>query len=103
MVSDMLVQAGYFRARLNIPMFDKILGGMCWCITGSNVDVDVEFEDDMIMGQKIRLAERVVEAVRMMDCPTPISAPQISALDLKRCYEVLKWLIHKLGETRVER
>lgn len=49
-INDILVAAGYFRARLNIEPFDKILGGMCWCITGSNYDVDIEYEDDMIMG-----------------------------------------------------
>ena len=41
--------SGYFRARLAISPFDKILGGMCWCITGSNIDVDIEFDDDLNM------------------------------------------------------
>jgi hypothetical protein len=44
------VAAGYFRARLNIEPFDKILGGMCWAITGSNFDIDLEFEDDLKLG-----------------------------------------------------
>ena len=58
-IQDMLVAAGYFRARLNIDPFDKILGAMCWCITGSNYDVDIEFEDDLTMGQKIKLSEKI--------------------------------------------
>ena len=41
--------SGYFRARLAISPFDKILVGMCWCITGSNIDVDIEFDDDINM------------------------------------------------------
>ena len=49
-IQDLVIAAGYFRARLNIDPFDKILGAMCWCITGSNYDVDIEFEDDMTMG-----------------------------------------------------
>jgi hypothetical protein len=49
-IQDILVTAGYFRARLNIDPFDKILGGMCWCITGSNNDIDLEYEDDLNMG-----------------------------------------------------
>ena len=53
-IQDLLIAAGYFRARLNIHPFDKILGGTCWCITGSNYDVDIEFEDDLTMGQKIK-------------------------------------------------
>jgi len=40
-ISDMLLSAGYFRARIpGITPFDKILGGMTWSITASNVDVD---------------------------------------------------------------
>jgi CCDC93, coiled-coil domain len=46
----MLVAAGYFRARLAIDPFDKILGGMCWCITGSNNEIELEFEDDLKLG-----------------------------------------------------
>jgi hypothetical protein len=50
MICDQFVAAGYFRARLNIEPFDKILGGMCWAITGSNFDIDLEFEDDLKLG-----------------------------------------------------
>lgn len=42
--------AGYFRVRIpSISVFDKVLGGLTWCITCSNNDVDVEYEDDMTM------------------------------------------------------
>jgi hypothetical protein len=68
-VCDMLVVAGYFRARLQIEPFDKILGGMCWCITGSNNDIDLEFEDDLKLGQKVKLSEQVVASMRIMECP----------------------------------
>lgn len=68
----MLVVAGYFRARLQIDPFDKILGGMCWCITGSNNDIDLEFEDDLKLGQKVKLAEQVVASMRIMECPYQI-------------------------------
>jgi len=63
------VAAGYFRARLPIEPFDKILGGMCWAITGSNFDVDLEFEDDLKLGQKVKLAEKVVASLGAMECP----------------------------------
>jgi hypothetical protein len=46
-ISDLLVSAGYFRARLNISMFDKVLGGICWCVSGCNIDTDIEFQDDL--------------------------------------------------------
>ena len=64
----MLVAAGYFRARLNFEPFDKILGGMCWCITGSNNEIELEFEDDLKLGQKVKLAEKVVQALGVMGC-----------------------------------
>ena len=72
-----MIVSGYFRARLSISPFDKILGGMCWCITGSNIDVDIEFEDDLTMGQKVKLSEKVCVAVKEMECPYPIAAHQI--------------------------
>ena len=49
-ICDSLMGAGYFRARLNIEPFDKLLGGMCWCITGSNNEVELDFEDDLNLG-----------------------------------------------------
>jgi hypothetical protein len=52
----MLLAAGYFRARIPIlTSFDKILGGLSWCITASNVDVNVElaYGDSLTTGQKV--------------------------------------------------
>ena len=37
---------------------------MCWSIAGSNYDIDIEFQDDLIMGQKIKLAEKIVAALK---------------------------------------
>lgn len=68
-ICDAMVTAGYFRARLPIEPFDKILGGMCWCITGSNNDIDLEFEDDLKLGSKVKLSEQVVSSLTIMDCP----------------------------------
>ena len=66
----MLLAAGYFKARLsNIKPFDKILGGMAWCISSTSTDVNVEFDEDMTMGMKIKAAENVVAALKVMSCP----------------------------------
>lgn len=99
----MLISAGYFRARLNIEPFDKILGGMCWCITGSNVDVDIEFEDDLNLGQKINLAEKCCDAIKIMECPHPLAAFNISRNDFGKCYPVIDWLIKKFMESKSNR
>lgn len=71
-ICDLLIACGYFRARLPIEPFDKILGGMCWAITGCNNEVDLDFEDDLTLGQRIRLSEKVVEAIQLMACPNKL-------------------------------
>jgi CCDC93, coiled-coil domain len=50
---------------------------MCWSIAGSNTNIDIEFSDDLIMGQKIKLSEKVVAALKQMDCPLTIHPHQI--------------------------
>ena len=53
-ISDILLAAGYFRARLpTLKPFDKLLGAMAWCITLANEDISLEFSDDMNMGKKL--------------------------------------------------
>ena len=50
----MLLAAGYFRARIpKLHPFDKMLGGLAWCIISSNVEVDVDlhFDEDMTLGE----------------------------------------------------
>lgn len=50
---QMLLAAGYFRARIpKLHPFDKMLGGLAWCIISSNVEVDVDlhFDEDMTLG-----------------------------------------------------
>ena len=42
-ILELLLNGGYFRARLpSIAAFDKIIGGLAWSITASNVDVDFD-------------------------------------------------------------
>jgi len=50
---------------------------MCWSIAGSNFDIDIEFADDLIMGQKIKLSEKVVNALKVMECPLNLAPQQI--------------------------
>ncbi len=69
---DILVAGGYFRARTNIDPFDKILGGMCWTITGSNYNIDLEYEDDMTLVEKVRLSKQVVSSLQIMECPNQL-------------------------------
>ena len=80
----LLVSAGYFRARISaLSEFDKVIGGLCWCITlsGAALDVDILFQEDMSTGQKIRLSEKIVQATRGMGCPHSLQAHQIQGSD----------------------
>lgn len=99
-----MIAGGYFRARLNtIEPFDKILGGMCWSIAGSNFDIDIEFADDLNMGAKIKLSEKVVAALKQMECPMMLAPQQIQGLDYAKIYPVIQWLVKKLMESRDNR
>lgn len=103
-INDIMIAGGYFRARLNtIEPFDKILGGMCWSIAGSNFDIDIEFADDLNMGQKIKLSEKVVAALKQMECPLMLAPQQIQGLDYAKIYPVIQWLVKKLMESRDNR
>uniref|UniRef100_A0A8B7V058 Coiled-coil domain-containing protein 93 homolog n=1 Tax=Castor canadensis TaxID=51338 RepID=A0A8B7V058_CASCN len=54
-ILELLVAAGYFRARIKgLSPFDKVVGGMTWCITTCNFDVDVDllFQENSTIGQK---------------------------------------------------
>lgn len=55
-IIDILVAAGYFRARIHgLSSFDKVVGGMTWCIELCNVDIDVDllFQENSTIGQKM--------------------------------------------------
>ncbi|NP_001134265.1 Coiled-coil domain-containing protein 93 [Salmo salar] len=55
-ILELLLAAGYFRARIKgLGPFDKVVGGMTWCITTCNFDIDVDllFQENSTIGQKI--------------------------------------------------
>jgi len=102
----MLVTAGYFRARIStLPPFDKILGGLTWCITAgaSAIDIDLFFDEDMTLGNKIKLGENVVTALGRMRCPSPLQTHQIRGLDFKAMFPIFQWLVKLVLLTRQER
>ena len=73
---------------------------MCWSIAGSNFDIDIEFADDLNMGQKIKLSEKVVAALKQMECPLLLAPQQIQGLDYAKIFPVIQWLVKKLMESR---
>lgn len=53
----MLLAGGYFRARIpTLSPFDKVVGGICWSITASSVDlgdVDILFTENATIGERM--------------------------------------------------
>lgn len=109
-IIDVLIGAGYHRARINtLSEFDKVVGGLCWCITssGEDVDVDILFTENSTIGERITLSEAIVTALRKMNCPSPLQPHQIQGgiggSDYPSLQPVIVWLVKKFFERRIER
>ncbi|XP_050304813.1 coiled-coil domain-containing protein 93 isoform X2 [Anthonomus grandis grandis] len=105
-IIDLLVAAGYFRARIKgLSPFDKIVGGMIWCIESLSVDVDVDllFQENSTIGQKIALTEKIVAVLPKIQCPHRIEPHQIQGLDFIHIFPVIQWLVKVSLEARQEK
>uniref|UniRef100_UPI00398E5E11 coiled-coil domain-containing protein 93 isoform X2 n=1 Tax=Pristiophorus japonicus TaxID=55135 RepID=UPI00398E5E11 len=104
-ILELLVAAGYFRARIKgLSPFDKVVGGMTWCITTCNFDIDVDllFQENSTIGQKIALTEKIVSVLPNMKCPHRLEPHQIQGLDFIHTFPVVQWLVKRAIETREE-
>uniref|UniRef100_A0A8C5WDQ4 Coiled-coil domain-containing protein 93 n=1 Tax=Leptobrachium leishanense TaxID=445787 RepID=A0A8C5WDQ4_9ANUR len=104
-ILELLVAAGYFRARIKgLSPFDKVVGGMTWCITTCNFDIDVDllFQENSTIGQKIALTEKIVSVLPRMKCPHRLEPHQIQGLDFIHIFPVIQWLVKRAIETRQE-
>ena len=102
-IFDLLLVAGYFRIRIpSLSDFDKILGGISWGIlcSGFDIDIEIDYSDELRLKEKIRLAERLVKGLKNMSCPHPLQPHQIQGLDYGAIYPVIKWLLQFVLETR---
>ncbi|CAI4228277.1 unnamed protein product [Auanema sp. JU1783] len=100
---DLLVACGYFRARIKgLSPFDKIVGGMVWCITMCNysVDVDLLHSENSTIGERIALTEKIVETLNALKCPFAIQPHQIQGFDYKHIFPVIQWLVKKTIEAK---
>lgn len=104
-IIDLLLAAGYFRARIKgLSPFDKVVGGMTWCMEVCNFDIDVDllFQENSTIGQKIALTEKIVAVLPKMKCPHRIEPHQIQGLDFIHIFPVVQWLVKRAIETREE-
>lgn len=105
-IVGLLLEAGYFRARISsLSPFDKLTGGLAWCITASNADIDFDilfYDDDATLGDKITVGEAIEAALMNMACPYPLQAHQIQGLDYQAVYPVIQWLVKRVLQMREE-
>ncbi|KAI1702726.1 coiled-coil domain-containing protein [Ditylenchus destructor] len=100
---ELLISTGYFRAKIQgLAAFDKIVGGMVWCISmcAQRVDVDLLYSENSTIGQKIALTERIVEVLPKLNCPHTIEPHQIQGLDCIHIFPVLQWLVKEANEVK---
>ncbi|XP_044525853.1 coiled-coil domain-containing protein 93 isoform X3 [Gracilinanus agilis] len=77
---------------------------MTWCITTCNFDIDVDllFQENSTIGQKIALTEKIVSVLPRMKCPHRLEPHQIQGLDFIHIFPVVQWLVKRAIETREE-
>ena len=96
-IIQLLLAAGYFRARIPaLSAFDKVVGGLAWCMTASSVDVDVAFQENATIGQKIKIGEGIERSLQKIKCRIPLQAHQIQGLDYAAIYPVVQWLVKQV-------
>jgi hypothetical protein len=103
-VSSMLIEGGYFRAKIRtLTEFDKIAGGLAWGILNSRFSIDVEFVENAVIKDKIRIAENICRALKDdMNCPFDLDPHQIQGLDYPKIAIVLEWLLKRVAAAREE-
>mmetsp|Transcript_5523 Transcript_5523/g.7608 ORF Transcript_5523/g.7608 Transcript_5523/m.7608 type:complete len:648 (-) Transcript_5523:168-2111(-) len=97
-IIELLISAGYYRARIAaLSEFDKVIGGLCWCIasSGEALDIDILFQENLNIGKRIKLSERIVSALIRMNCPHSLQAHQIQGNDFAAILPVMIWMIQK--------
>ena len=82
--------------------FDKVVGGLVWCLETCTYDVDVDllFNEELKIGKKIALTEKIVNVLQAIQCPHKIEPHQIQGSDYINIFPVVQWLVKKAMETR---
>ena len=102
-IITMLLEGGYYRARISaIDIFDKVAGGLAWCILCSRESIDVEFKENANIGEKLKLGENIENALVAMQCPFELQTYQIQGLDLPKLIPVIQWLLKRVASVRRE-
>ena len=73
-----------------------------WCLETCTYDVDVDllFNEELKIGKKIALTEKIVNVLQTIQCPYKIEPHQIQGSDYINIFPVVQWLVKKAMETR---
>ncbi|KAK2177585.1 hypothetical protein NP493_591g02095 [Ridgeia piscesae] len=86
-IIELLLTAGYFRARIKgLSPFDKVIDDMKCCVLSCSR----------------ALTEKIVAVLPRMKCPHRIEPHQIQGLDFIHIFPVVQWLVKRAIETREE-
>lgn len=99
-IIGLFVSAGYFKARVpGITDFAILSGGLAWGLSaagllagerGAELQATAEASG---LGGRVRLAEKLVKAMRSAGCPVALQANQISGLDWVPVIPAVTWLV----------
>ncbi|CAP38616.2 Protein CBG21952 [Caenorhabditis briggsae] len=98
----MLIASGYHKARIgSLNFYNRIVGGIAWAITRYDdveVAADLLYEESEDQNIKIRTeqSEKIIEALKSINCPYQLSAHQIFGLDFPALKNVIQWILRKI-------
>lgn len=104
-INRLLLSAGYFRIRLpDLDDFDRIAGGLTWCLKASfvSVDVDIFYKEKPTMGEKVKISESICKGLESAKCPITLKPHQIQGLDYPSLFNVFQWLVKNVIAVRNE-
>ncbi|CAF5227614.1 unnamed protein product, partial [Rotaria magnacalcarata] len=81
-----------------------VVGGLAWSIQACNfaVDIDVLYQENATLGQKLELTERIILVLSRMKCSHRIEPHQIQGEDFMHIFPVVQWLVKRVFERRAE-
>ncbi|CAB3405195.1 unnamed protein product [Caenorhabditis bovis] len=93
---EILNAAGYKKVMSSsLDYFDRIVGGMVWCLVRCNISVDLNllYEENCSIGHRISTTEVIVRALLGLNCPYRIEPHQIQGLDYVSIFPIIQWLV----------
>lgn len=75
---------------------------MVWCLELCAVGVDVNFlfRENLNIGEKIEITEKIINVLLSIKCAYALEPHQIQGLDTVKILPVMQWLVKKAMETR---